>query len=128
MLPALPPHFHHKQRKTYGKFLTCLWNHQFVMCVIISQVWIYQETNSKINEQNISVSKLPFANLGCCLQWVNNDQMEDKKILFFEASNINANLKIFEPWHKFAEQDIVLRKPKHRFDNIYTFFCNFSVP
>lgn len=56
------------------------------------------------------------------------DQMEDKKILFFEASNINADLKIFEPWHKFAEQDIVLRKPKHRFDNIYTFLCNFSVP
>lgn len=56
------------------------------------------------------------------------DQMEDKKIYFFEASNINADLKIFERWHKFAEQDIVSRKPKHRFDNIYTFLCNFSVP
>ena len=54
------------------------------------------------------------------------DQMEDKKILFFEASN--ADLKIFERWHKFAEQDMVSRKPKHRFDNIYTFLCNFSVP
>lgn len=54
--------------------------------------------------------------------------MEEKKILFFEASNINADLKIFEAWNKFAEQDIVSRRPKHRFDNIYTFLCNFSVP
>ena len=56
------------------------------------------------------------------------DQMEEKKILFFEASNINADLKIFEAWNKFAEQDIVSRRPKHWFDNIYTFLCNFSVP
>lgn len=44
----------------------------------------------------------------------------------FEASN--ADLIIFEPWHKFAEQDIVSRKPKHSFDNVYTFLCKFSVP
>lgn len=53
------------------------------------------------------------------------DQMEDKKILFFEASN--ADLKIFEPWHKFAEQDVVSRKPRHKFDNVYTFLYKFYI-